>query len=137
MVLLPVEGPPANPQAVPAIERFLLGHHREVVDCAAEPTFTALRVRVGGQALNTSGAKGRKRLLATVAYDPPVSVVHRDRPAGINLTWALARGDVSEAEVQATIAAEDRQGFAVVASAESLDYDATPASHDGSINPRV
>ena len=40
-------------------------------------------------------AKGRKSLYATMAYDPPVSVVHRDRPAGVNITWGLARGDVS------------------------------------------
>ena len=37
---------------------------------------------------------------------PPVSVVHRDRPAGVNITWGLARGDVSEHDVQAAIAAE-------------------------------
>lgn len=53
-----------------------------------------------------SAAKGRKSLHLSVAYDPPVSVVHRDRPAGITLTWGLARGDVPEADVQAAIAAE-------------------------------
>jgi hypothetical protein len=53
-----------------------------------------------------SRAKGRKSLYVTMAYDPPVSVVHRDRPAGVNITWGLARGDVSERDVQAAIAAE-------------------------------
>lgn len=51
-------------------------------------------------------AGGRKALSVTLAYDPPVSVVHRDRPAGINLTWRLARGDVPERDVEAEIAAE-------------------------------
>jgi hypothetical protein len=49
-------------------------------------------------------AKGAKTISITVAYDPPVSVVHRDRPAGVQLTWRLARGDVPEATVQAAIA---------------------------------
>lgn len=53
-----------------------------------------------------SAAKGRKSLSITIAYDPPVSVVHRDRPAGISLTWGVARGDVAESAVQAAIAAE-------------------------------
>jgi len=53
-----------------------------------------------------SRAKGRKSLSVTIAYDPPVSVVHRDRPAGVNLTWGLARGDVSEQQVEGAIAAE-------------------------------
>ena len=53
-----------------------------------------------------SAAKGTKSLSITLAYDPPVSVVHRDRPAGIHLTWELARGDVPEAVVQSAIAAE-------------------------------
>jgi hypothetical protein len=51
-------------------------------------------------------SKGRKTLSISMAYDPPVSVVHRDRPAGINLTWGLARGDVPEADVQAAIASQ-------------------------------
>ena len=50
-------------------------------------------------------AHGQKTLSVTVAYDPPVSVVHRDRPAGIQLTWDLARGDVPEAKVEQAIAA--------------------------------
>jgi hypothetical protein len=53
-----------------------------------------------------SKAKGRKTISVTVAYDPPVSVTHRDRPAGVQLTWGFARGDVSEDEVKAAIAEE-------------------------------
>jgi len=53
-----------------------------------------------------AGAKGRKRLSVTLAYDPPVSVVNRDRPAGVHLTWGLARGDVQEKDVVAAIAVE-------------------------------
>jgi hypothetical protein len=55
--------------------------------------------------------KGRKAITVTVAYDPPVSVVHRDRPAGVSLTWRLARGDVPEKDVESAIAAEaEREG---------------------------
>jgi hypothetical protein len=53
-----------------------------------------------------AAAQGRKRIVVTAAYDPPVSVVHRDRPAGVHLAWQLARGDVSEGQVQSAIAAE-------------------------------
>jgi hypothetical protein len=50
-------------------------------------------------------ARGRKRIIVTIAFDPPVSVVHRDRPAGVHLTWGLARGDVPESRLHAAIAA--------------------------------
>jgi hypothetical protein len=50
--------------------------------------------------------KGRKHLTVTIAFDPPVSVVHRDRPAGIHLTWRLARGDVPVSTLEAAIAEE-------------------------------
>lgn len=65
-----------------------------------------------------SAAKGRKSLSVALAYDPPVSVVHRDRPAGIHLTWELARGDVPEAAVQAAIAAEAERDVETAPSAE-------------------
>jgi len=55
-------------------------------------------------------SKGRKAITVTVAFDPPVSVVHRDRPAGVHLTWRLARGDVPVSKVEAAIAAEASQG---------------------------
>lgn len=51
-------------------------------------------------------AKGLKRISVSLAFDPPVSVVHRDRPAGVRLTWGLARGDVSEPKLHAAIAEE-------------------------------
>jgi hypothetical protein len=51
-------------------------------------------------------AKGKKRLSVTVAYDPPVSVHLAQRPAGISLTWDVARGDVSMAEIERAIVAE-------------------------------
>lgn len=53
-----------------------------------------------------SKTKGRKAITVTVAYDPPVSVVHRDRPAGTRLTWGLARGDVPDAKLQTAITTE-------------------------------
>ncbi len=57
-------------------------------------------------------AKGRKAISITVAYDPPVSLVRRDRPAGTSLTWGLARGDVPEDKLEAAIAAEAESGEA-------------------------
>ncbi len=51
-------------------------------------------------------SRGEKVITVTLAYDPPVSAVDRDRPAGIRLTWGLARGDVPEKEVERAIAAE-------------------------------
>lgn len=50
-------------------------------------------------------ARGRKSLWVTLAYDPPVSVVHRDQPTGIRLTWRVFRGDVALRDVEASIAA--------------------------------
>jgi hypothetical protein len=52
---------------------------------------------------------GRKQIIVTIAFDPPVSVVHRDRPAGVHLTWGLARGDVREATLHSAIASEAQQ----------------------------
>jgi hypothetical protein len=55
-------------------------------------------------------ARGKKRITVTIAYDPPVSAVHRDRPAGVQLTWGLARGDVHERVLHAAITSEaDRE----------------------------
>lgn len=53
-----------------------------------------------------SKAKGRKTISVTVAFDPPVSLVRRDRPSGVSLTWGLASGDVPEGTLEAAIAAE-------------------------------
>ncbi len=61
-------------------------------------------------------SKGKKALTVTVAYDPPVSVVHRDRPAGVSLTWGLARGDVSELAIQSAIAAEAERDAEIASS---------------------
>jgi hypothetical protein len=64
-------------------------------------------------------AKGRKSISVTLAYDPPVSVVHRDRPAGIHITWGLARGDVPEKRVEAAIAAEAEREISTVATPDT------------------
>jgi hypothetical protein len=66
-----------------------------------------------------AASKGRKTLTISMAYDPPVSVVHRDRPAGINLSWGLARGDVPEADVHAAIAAEAERELEATSSADT------------------
>lgn len=44
-------------------------------------------------------SRGTKRLIVTVAYDPPVSPLDQQRPRGIVLIWKVARGDVAEAKV--------------------------------------
>lgn len=54
-------------------------------------------------------SKGRKSITVTLAYDPPVSVVNRERPAQIVLTWRLARGDVPEEDVEHAIAESAEQ----------------------------
>ncbi|MBI2375643.1 MAG: S8 family peptidase, partial [Deltaproteobacteria bacterium] len=43
-----------------------------------------------------ASAKGKKRIIVTIAWDPPVSLAHRDRPVGVQLTWGLVRGDVPD-----------------------------------------
>jgi hypothetical protein len=57
-------------------------------------------------------ARGRKIITVTVAYDPPVSVARRDRPAGITLRWEIARGDVPDAVIRAKIASEEEDAGA-------------------------
>ena len=52
LLLLPIDVAPANPQALSAIQQYLTDQGGNIVDQAVEPTFTALRVRLGGQALN-------------------------------------------------------------------------------------
>lgn len=67
-----------------------------------------------------SKTKGRKSITVTVAYDPPVSVVHRDRPAGTRLTWGLARGDVPDAKLQTAITTEAAEEEASAAQATEV-----------------
>jgi hypothetical protein len=50
--------------------------------------------------------KGKKSIAVTLAYDPPTSVVDANSPAGIELNWNLARGDVPIAQVEKAIVAE-------------------------------
>lgn len=53
-----------------------------------------------------STGKGKKRITVTVAYDPPVSALEQVRPAGINLTWKVAKADVDDKVIEAALAAE-------------------------------
>jgi hypothetical protein len=50
-------------------------------------------------------ARGRKHITVTLAYDPAVSLVDRERPRGVVLTWNLARGDVPIGRVHDAIVA--------------------------------
>ncbi len=63
-------------------------------------------------------AKGRKRIVVTIAFDPPVSLTHRDRPPGIQLTWGLVRGNVSDEAVRVAISA--------IAESDAAGASATP-----------
>jgi hypothetical protein len=52
-----------------------------------------------------SDSKGRKRITVTVAYDPPVSALEQVRPAGINLTWKVAKANVAESMIMSELVA--------------------------------
>ncbi len=52
LLVMPVVDEKPNPQAVRSIEKFVVASAGRVVDRALEPTFSALRVRLRGQALN-------------------------------------------------------------------------------------
>ncbi len=66
--------------------------------------------------LNTG--KGKKRITVTVAYDPPVSALEQLRPAGINLTWKVAKADVADTVIEAALAAEAERELAVSAAGD-------------------
>jgi len=52
-----------------------------------------------------SDSKGRKRITVTVAYDPPVSALEQVRPAGINLTWKVAKANIAENVIMSELVA--------------------------------
>ena len=52
-----------------------------------------------------SDSKGPKRITVTVAYDPPVSALEQVRPAGINLTWKVAKANVTESMIMSELVA--------------------------------
>lgn len=57
-------------------------------------------------------SKGKKRITVTVAYDPPVSALEQIRPAGINLTWKVAKGNVAADVLMAELVAAAEQELA-------------------------
>jgi hypothetical protein len=69
-------------------------------------------------------AKGRKTITITLAFDPPVSVVHRDRPAGVHLTWRFARGDKPVARLESAIASEVEEEVEIPASPQTEESNA-------------
>jgi hypothetical protein len=52
-----------------------------------------------------SDSKGRKRITVTVAYDPPVSALEQVRPAGINLTWKVAKASIADSVIMSELVA--------------------------------
>ena len=59
-----------------------------------------------------STGRGKKRITVTVAYDPPVSALEQVRPAGINMTWKVAKADVADGVIEAALAAEAERELA-------------------------
>ncbi len=57
-------------------------------------------------------SKGRKRITVTVAYDPPVSALEQVRPAGINLTWKVAKANVTDSVIETELVAAAEQELA-------------------------
>ena len=55
--------------------------------------------------LELSNSKGRKRITISIAYDPPVSALEQVRPAGINLTWKVAKGNVDASTIMTELVA--------------------------------
>ncbi|HEX8110387.1 MAG TPA: S8 family peptidase [Kofleriaceae bacterium] len=63
-------------------------------------------------------SKGTKRITVTVTYDPPVSALEQLRPAGINLTWKVAKANVAESVIEAELVAAAEQELAGTADDE-------------------
>lgn len=75
---------------------------------------------------------GEKRIIITLAYDPPISATERVRPRGIVLTWGLARGDVPEEKVKAAIAEEAEKD-----PSESEDFASPNESENEPEDPQI
>jgi hypothetical protein len=59
-----------------------------------------------------SDGKGYKRITVTVAYDPPVSALEQVRPAGINITWKVAKANIADSVIEAELVAAAEQEMA-------------------------
>jgi subtilisin family serine protease len=82
-------------------------------------------------------SKGTKRLIVTVAYDPPVSALDQMRPRGIVLTWKVARGDIDEAKVVDKVAeAAEEESSGEVGEAKSAK-DKKPVFMTGKLPHRL
>ena len=57
-------------------------------------------------------SKGKKRITVTVAYDPPVSALEQVRPAGISLTWKVAKANIADNVLMAELVAAAEQDLA-------------------------
>jgi hypothetical protein len=66
-----------------------------------------------------SDSKGRKRITVTVAYDPPVSALEQVRPAGINLTWKVAKANIADSVIMAELVAAAEQELAGTSDGEA------------------
>lgn len=66
-------------------------------------------------------SKGKKRITVTVAYDPPVSALDQLRPAGINLTWKVAKANVAESVIEAELVAAAEQQLAAAGDADATE----------------
>lgn len=66
-------------------------------------------------------SKGRKRITVTVAYDPPVSALEQVRPAGISLTWKVAKANIADSVVMAELVAAAERELVSTSDGEAAD----------------
>ncbi|HEX3723944.1 MAG TPA: S8 family serine peptidase, partial [Nitrolancea sp.] len=85
-----------------------------------------------------SSGKGKKRITVTIAYDPPVSALEQVRPAGINLTWKVAKADVADSVIEAALVAEAERELAGAADgAETTKAKKKKVFETGTIGRRI
>lgn len=84
-----------------------------------------------------SSSKGRKRITVTVAYDPPVSALEQVRPAGINLTWKVAKANIAEAAILSELVAVAERELVGTSDAEGPPKKARKVFEAGTLPRRV
>jgi hypothetical protein len=81
-------------------------------------------------------SKGKKRITVTVAYDPPVSALEQVQPAGINLTWKVAKANISDSAIEAELVASAEEDLAGAGEEESTPKKAKKKVFEAGTLPR-